>query len=946
MAGLSSASRFIAQLHDPEPAIQVHGLKKLVDFVDQFWPEIAENDTILLIENLYESDDFPHQNLAALLAAKVFYHLGKYHTAMEFALGAGELFDINENSEFVQALIVICIDHYKDIQISNNDNLESGKETVDIDPRLESVVERMFEKCLQDEEFKQGVGIALETRRMDKLEEVFAAAGDNIKEVLSYTYRVSMDLVANRVYRRSVLDTLVNTYQTQEVRDYVNMVRCLVFLDDSSAIVRILFDLVNSNQDDIYLGFQIAFELVDNATQQFVKQVREGLDTIESENNQKDLDTLKEILTGGPTINFYLEFLYSKNHTDMGVLNKIKSLFEPKYSVLHTGTIITNAFVHCGTTRDTFLQKNLEWLSRALNWSKFTTTAALGVIHKGHLKEAMNVLDPYLPKPGVTQSPYIEGGSLFGLGLIHANHGEKISSYLLQQLRNIDAIPNEQQDGIMDSEQRKEIVQHGAALGLGVAAMASHDDDTVKALLSLLLHQDSAVAGEAAGVAIGLVKLGCGENESIEAMMNFAHTCQHEKIIRGLSLGLALMMYNREEEADPLIDIMNADADPIIRYGAQFMIGLAYCGSANNKAISKLLHVAVSDVNDDVRRAAVICLGFVLFRQPEQVPRMVSLLAVSYNPHVRYGAAMALGIACAGSGLPEAIELLTPLLDDAVPFVKQGAFIAMAMVLIQVSEKEEPRAKEFRTKILDTIGGKKQKIMSKFGAILSHGILDAGGQNVTIALSSKAGHKNLSTIVGLTMFLQYWYWYPFTLFLSLSFTPTAIIAVNKNLQMPSYKMKSNAPKSLFSYPEKIKPPKEEVIEKVPTATLSTTKKAKARAAEKDNTMDVEEEEVPMDIEEETVPEVEVVVEEEEKEEEPFEYLDNPARVTRKQLDYISFDVDPRYVPVTEGINGVVILKDTLPEQEEEILDNTVPSREVVEDYSDEPEPPEPFLFLG
>jgi 26S proteasome regulatory subunit N2 len=55
-------------------------------------------------------------------------------------------------------------------------------------------------------------------------------------------------------------------------------------------------------------------------------------------------------------------------------------------------------------------------------------------------------------------------------------------------------------------------------------------------------------------------------------------------------------------------------------------------------------------VNDDVRRAAVIGLGFLLFRASEQCPNVVSLLAESYNPHVRYGAALAIGIACAGSG--------------------------------------------------------------------------------------------------------------------------------------------------------------------------------------------------------------------------------------------------------------------------------------------------------
>lgn len=47
-------------------------------------------------------------------------------------------------------------------------------------------------------------------------------------------------------------------------------------------------------------------------------------------------------------------------------------------------------------------------------------------------------------------------------------------------------------------------------------------------------------------------------------------------------------------------------------------------------------------------------------RTPEQCPSVVSLLAESYNPHVRYGAAMALGIACAGTGLKVLYTMLTP----------------------------------------------------------------------------------------------------------------------------------------------------------------------------------------------------------------------------------------------------------------------------------------------
>lgn len=50
-----------------------------------------------------------------------------------------------------------------------------------------------------------------------------------------------------------------------------------------------------------------------------------------------------------------------------------------------------------------------------------------------------------------------------------------------------------------------------------------------------------------------------------------------------------------------------------------YAIGLAYRGTANNAAIARLLHCAVTDVSDDVRRAAVTCLGFVLMGNPEQV---------------------------------------------------------------------------------------------------------------------------------------------------------------------------------------------------------------------------------------------------------------------------------------------------------------------------------------
>lgn len=56
----------------------------------------------------------------------------------------------------------------------------------------------------------------------------------------------------------------------------------------------------------------------------------------------------------------------------------------------HSATIFANAMMHSGTTVDAFLRENLDWLGRATNWAKFSATAGLGVIHRGHLSEVLN----------------------------------------------------------------------------------------------------------------------------------------------------------------------------------------------------------------------------------------------------------------------------------------------------------------------------------------------------------------------------------------------------------------------------------------------------------------------------------------------------------------------------------------------------------------------------
>ncbi|XP_046668450.1 26S proteasome non-ATPase regulatory subunit 1 [Homalodisca vitripennis] len=965
---ITSAAGIISLLEEPMPELKVFALKKLDLIVDEFWPEISE--AIQKIEILHEDKNFNMHELAALVASKVYYHLGSFSDSLQYALGAGNLFDVNARSEYVDTIIAKCIDHYTELSSANMDSpVEARRE---IDPRLESIVNRMFQRCLDDGQYKQALGLALETRRMDIFEKSILES-DDVSGMLSYAFQVAMSSLESRGFRNKVLRSLVSLYRDLTTPDYVNMCQCLIFLDDPQSVAQVLEKLSKESEDSTLMAYQIAFDMYESATQQFLGQVLQALrvsapipqaahvvvkvpvenpasspspvavaDNAVTDEPARDMESLTEeekvfqsriqnlskILSGEVSIDLHLQFLIRSNHTDMLILKNTKDAI--RVSICHTATVIANAFMHSGTTSDQFLRDNLEWLARATNWAKLTATASLGVIHRGHEQEALALMQSYLPKEAGPSSGFSEGGGLYALGLIHANHGAVITEYLLGQLKDA----------------QNEMVRHGGCLGLGLAAMGTHRQDVYEQL-KFNLYQDDAVTGEAAGIAMGMVMLGSKATQAIEDMVAYAQETQHEKILRGLAVGIALTMYGRLEEADPLITSLMQDKDPILRRSGMYTLAMAYCGTGSNQAIRKLLHVAVSDVNDDVRRAAVTGLGFLLFRTPEQCPSVVSLLAESYNPHVRYGAAMALGIACAGTGLKEAIALLDPMTNDPVNFVRQGALIASAMILIQHTEQTCPKVKDFRALYAKVIVDKHEDVMAKFGAILAQGIIDAGGRNVTLTLQSRTGHTNMLAVVGVLVATQYWYWFPLAHCLALAFTPTCLIALNSQLKMPKLEVRSNARPSLYAYPPPLEEKRREEREKVTTAVLSIAARARRRGVSKvtDSNEKMEVDEVKEDEKDKEKKEKEEKEKKEEKKPEPpFEILQNPARVMKSQLKVISLVEGSAYQPLKDiTIGGIVMVRHTKGGSEEQLVE-PVAAFGPKPDEEKEPEPPEPFEY--
>lgn len=72
------------------------------------------------------------------------------------------------------------------------------------------------------------------------------------------------------------------------------------------------------------------------------------------------------------------------------------------------------------------------------------------------------------------------------------------------------------------------------------------------------------------------------------------------------------------------------------------------------------------------------------------------------------------------------MELLEPMTKDPVDFVRQGAFIAQAMILVQQTENTNSKVGNVRKHFEKIIGDKHEDPMAKFGAVLAQGIIDAG----------------------------------------------------------------------------------------------------------------------------------------------------------------------------------------------------------------------------
>lgn len=113
-------------------------------------------------------------------------------------------------------------------------------------PLLEALINRVFERTLQNKEIRYVIGLALDTRRIDMLEKAVLAADDQTK-VLTETVGKILESQMDRKFRGLALDAVFRLFAGMQEPDFVSMCQCLIKLEKPEDVANILKRLITQN---------------------------------------------------------------------------------------------------------------------------------------------------------------------------------------------------------------------------------------------------------------------------------------------------------------------------------------------------------------------------------------------------------------------------------------------------------------------------------------------------------------------------------------------------------------------------------------------------------------------------------------------------------------------------------------------------------------------------
>ena len=108
---------------------------------------------------------------------------------------------------------------------------------------------------------------------------------------------------------------------------------------------------------------------------------------------------------------------------------------------------------------------------------------------------------------------------------------------------------------------------------------------------------------------MGLIMLGTADPRVAEEMISYAKDTQHEKIIRGLAVGLALLFYGKQEQADKTAEELLAEKVWISNFSLSITFSYLLNRTRSSATVACTRSLWLMRVHRTTMRSASFCMS-------------------------------------------------------------------------------------------------------------------------------------------------------------------------------------------------------------------------------------------------------------------------------------------------------------------------------------------------
>lgn len=287
-----------------------------------------------------------------------------------------------------------------------------------------------------------------------------------------------------------------------------------------------------------------------------------------------------------------------------------------------------NAFINVGFSKDKLMltdQITSTWIFKNKENGMLASAASIGSILMWNVDGGLGEIDKYLS----SNDDSIKAGALLAIGIL--NNGIRDESDPALALLS---------EGLSSAKSQQRFC---AIMGLGIAYAGTCRQELADLLLPIICDTTLTMElSSIAALAFGQIFVGSCHGDAtsaiLQAMMERSNEELKSPFARFMSLGLALLYFNRQELADATLETLKVIDHPVSKQTTVLVEICAYAGTGNVLHIQKMLHYCTDHIDsekEDSTFQTFAVLGISLIAMGEEIGAQMALR--SFNHLMHYG---------------------------------------------------------------------------------------------------------------------------------------------------------------------------------------------------------------------------------------------------------------------------------------------------------------------